>query len=102
MKKIILALALSALSTTAFSKDLSLCTVQCLVTNLMSGERVITLVTGASSVLEEAKAQIKTKCSTTDFDRKQIIASEVLYDNGNRFYNKTITVLDSQCSSVSL
>lgn len=102
MKTIILALALSTLSTAAYSKNLSLCTVQCLVTNLMSGERAITLVTGVSSTLEEAKAQIKTNCSTTDSDKKQIIASEVLYDNGNRFYNKTVTVLDSQCSSVSL
>ncbi|MEA9358227.1 hypothetical protein SHI21_18475 [Bacteriovorax sp. PP10] len=102
MKKIILALALSALSTTVFSKDLSLCTVQCLVTNNMSRESVVTLVTGVSSSLEEAKAQIKARCSTTDSDKKQIIASEILNENGNRFYNKTATVLDSQCSSVHL
>lgn len=102
MKKIIIALALSALSTTAYSITLSQCTVQCLVTNNMSRESVVTLVTAMSSSLEDAKSQIKTKCSTTTSDKKQIIASEILNENGNRFYNKTATVLDSQCSSVSL
>jgi uncharacterized protein YccT (UPF0319 family) len=99
MKKIILALALSALSTTAFSATISQCTVQCLVTNNMSRESVVTLVTAMSSTLKDAKAQIITKCSSTTSDKKQIIASEILNENGNRFYNKTATVLDSQCTS---
>lgn len=102
MKRIILALALTALSTTAFTATISQCTVQCLVTNNYSRESVVTLVTAMSSSLEDAKSQIKTKCSSTATDKKQIIASEILNENGNRFYNKTATVLDSQCSSVTL
>ena len=102
MKRIIIALALTTLSTAAFSATISQCTVQCLVTNNMSRESVVTLVTAMSSTLEDAKAQIKTKCSSTASDKKQIIASEILNENGNRFYNKTATVLDAQCSSVTL
>lgn len=99
MKRIILALALTS-SATAFAQNVSQCTVQCLVTNNLSRESVVTVVSALGTTLKEAKEQTLAKCSSSNTEKKQIIVSEILNDSGNRFYSKTATVLDSQCSSI--
>lgn len=102
MKNIILAIALSTLSTTAFSASVSSCTVQCLVTNNLSRESVVTVVSALGSSVENAKSNTFAKCASTNSDKKQIIVAEILNDSGNRFYSKTAAVLDTQCSTINL